>query len=200
MKMLSFKPGLSLKGRKLHPVRGFDGKPFHPPLTDIPVGAYVIAPVLDIAAYLFRGSAWSSGLHEAARWVFMVGAFFALLAVITGVADWLTTEKGTQIRRMANAHALTMFTTSALVATSLILRTGDAFPGPHAIYAALGAVILLLVTIGGTLGGSMVFEYGFNVQNSKDHPVYHPSETDLVHGEPKAASLKIPETEQVQKE
>lgn len=200
MKMFSFKPGISLKGRKLHALRGFDGKPFHPPLTDIPVGAYVIAPILDIAAYLFRDSALASELHQAARWVFMVGAFFALLAVVTGVADWLTTEKGTQIRRTANAHALTMFTTSALVATSLILRAGDAFPGPHAIYALLGLVILLLVTIGGTLGGSMVYDYGFNVQNSKDHPVYHRSETDVVHGKPKPSSIKIPDAEQVQKE
>ena len=39
MRTFSFRPALTLKGRKFKGLRGFAGKPFHPPLTDIPVGA-----------------------------------------------------------------------------------------------------------------------------------------------------------------
>ena len=41
---LSFRPSLTLKGRKFFgPLRGAAGKPVHPPLTDIPSAAYMFA-------------------------------------------------------------------------------------------------------------------------------------------------------------
>jgi hypothetical protein len=52
-KLFSIKPALSLKGRKFKGIRGFAGKPFHPPLTDIPVAAYILAAVFDLIS--FRG-------------------------------------------------------------------------------------------------------------------------------------------------
>ena len=37
---LTFRPALTLKGRKFFgPLRGWAGKPVHPPLTDIPIAA-----------------------------------------------------------------------------------------------------------------------------------------------------------------
>jgi hypothetical protein len=33
--------------------------------------------------------------------------------------------------------------------------------------------------LGASLGGGMVFDYGFNVETSGDHPVWHASETDV---------------------
>jgi hypothetical protein len=46
MRRLSFQPGLELRGRKFKGLRGFAGKPLHPPLTDATVGAYTIGPSL----------------------------------------------------------------------------------------------------------------------------------------------------------
>jgi hypothetical protein len=46
-KLFSIKPALSIKGRKFKGIRGFAGKPFHPPLTDIPVAAYILAAAFD---------------------------------------------------------------------------------------------------------------------------------------------------------
>ena len=41
---LTFRPALTLKGRKFFgPLRGWAGKPVHPPLADIPIAAYEIA-------------------------------------------------------------------------------------------------------------------------------------------------------------
>ncbi len=36
-----------------------------------------------------------------------------------------------------------------------------------------------LVAVGATYGGSLVFDYGFNVETSGDHPVWHESEDDV---------------------
>jgi hypothetical protein len=48
----------------------------------------------------------------------------------------------------------------------------------------LGVTILLvlaaaLVSLGATYGGSLVYDYGFNVETAGDHPVWHESEKDV---------------------
>ena len=43
-------------------------------------------------------------------------------------------------------------------------------------------VIALLVSIGATFGGSLVFDYGFNVETAGDHSVWHMSEQDVFPG------------------
>jgi len=45
--------------------------------------------------------------------------------------------------------------------------------------AALSVVIGLLVSVGATFGGSLVYDYGFNVETAGDHPVWHKSDTDV---------------------
>jgi uncharacterized membrane protein len=183
MARFSFRPALDLRGRKFRgPLHGFVGKPLHPPLTDVPVGAYVIAPLLDVAAYLWKSNSHALEFHRAAGYVLLVGGVISLATALTGFYDWLDTKKGTQIRRMANAHAWTMITMTLVVLVDLALRyLGSGFDHPSALLALLGIAILVLVVIGGTLGGTMVYDYGFNVVNSRDNPVYHPSETDIMH-------------------
>lgn len=183
MGMMSFKPSLTLKGRKFKWLGGFSGKPFHPPLTDIPSGAYIIAPILDIASYAFSDRAWAPDTYRAAGFIFLIGAVFGALASLTGFNDWLTTRKGTQIRRMANAHAWTMIVMSLLVAFMLYTR----FVATDLLTPSLGILILsiviaLFVTVGGTIGGSMVFDFGMNVEIADpDHPVYKPHAEDMIH-------------------
>ena len=46
MRRFSIRPTLTLKGRKFNGLRGWSGKPLHPPLTDIPITAYFLAAVL----------------------------------------------------------------------------------------------------------------------------------------------------------
>jgi len=43
MAKFSVRPSITFKGRKFLGLRGFTGKPLHPPLTDVPIGAYVLA-------------------------------------------------------------------------------------------------------------------------------------------------------------
>jgi uncharacterized membrane protein len=185
MRRLSFRPALELRGRKFKGLRGLAGKPFHPPLTDVTVGAYTIAPLLLIVAFLFEDSSWAEDMQKAGAWVLLIGGISSVATALTGYADWLNTQKGTQVRRMANAHAWTMITLTVVVLFSLwyifLAEDGEYFSEPSGLSVVLSLVILGLVTIGGTLGGSLTYDWGFNVETATDHPVWHPSEEDVIH-------------------
>jgi uncharacterized membrane protein len=47
----------------------------------------------------------------------------------------------------------------------------------------LSVLAAALVSLGATYGGSLVYDYGFNVETSGDHPVWHKSETDVFPGQ-----------------
>jgi hypothetical protein len=52
----------------------------------------------------------------------------------------------------------------------------------------LSVVAAVLTTVGATIGGSLVFDLGFNVETAGDHPAYHESETDVLPGERRPVS------------
>jgi len=188
MRKFSFRPALTLKGRQFNGLRGFAGKPFHPPLTDVPIGAYVIAAGLDVISFLGRSQQWGHEFFQAATFVFIGGAFVSLFTALTGFWDWLkSTEKGTQARRTANAHAWTMITMTVLVLIDIAVRWFGHYSSTPKRVLALSLLIAALLFIGSTLGGTLVFDYGFNVENSTDHPVWHVSEQDVFHGEKPSA-------------
>lgn len=182
MRTFSFRPAFEIRGRKFKGLRGFAGKPFHPPLTDVPVGAYTIGPVLSIVAFVFSDSAWADGVWRAAGYTMLVGAAVSLFTAATGFADWLNTRKGTQMRRMANAHMWVMLTMTVIVLIALALRfLGGRSETPDTIVLVLDLVIATMVTVGGAIGGSLVYDFGFNVETATDNHVYHVSEHDIIH-------------------
>jgi uncharacterized membrane protein len=183
MRRFSFRPALTLKGRKFMGLRGFSGKPFHPPLTDVPVGAYVLAAAFDVLSWLTNGDL-AHDLFRAGTFTLIGGFVVSLGAALTGFMDWRTsTPKGTQARRTVNAHAWTMITTTLVVVVDIAVRLGsDATSTPLGV-AALTVIAALLTAIGGTIGGTLVYDYGFNVKTAGDSPVWHESERDLLPGE-----------------
>lgn len=182
MRVFSFRPAFELRGRKFKGLRGFAGKPFHPPLTDIPVGAYTIGPVLSVVAFLFRDASWANGVWAAAGYTMLVGAVVSVATAATGIADWTNTTKGTQMRRMANAHMWVMLGMTAIVIVALALRfLGGQNDEPAVVVLILDLVVAVLVTAGGTIGGSLTYDFGFNVETAGDNHVYHVSEHDIVH-------------------
>lgn len=187
MPKFSVRPSLTIKGRKFQGLRGFTGKPFHPPLTDVPIGAYVLAAAFDAISWLWHTQSWSSDFFKAATLVLVGGAVVSLGAALTGFMDWLrSVPRGTQARRTANAHAVTMLTVTALVVIDIILRLGEygsAAPTTSFVLAALSVVIALVTAFGATMGGTLVFDYGANVTTAGDSPAWHESDRDLMPGE-----------------
>src|SRR3954447_7037035 len=188
MRRFSFGPALSMRGRKNKGLRGLAGKPFHPPLTDVPITAYLFAAVFDVLSAALHNSHHELGrqLYVAGTWTLLGGAGVSLLAALTGWADWhRSSQPGTQARRTINAHALTMITVTVIVLVDLAIR---GLGQQDRLYTSPGVMVLsviaaLLVSVGATLGGSLVYDYGFNVETSGDHPVWHQNEVDVLPGQ-----------------
>jgi uncharacterized membrane protein len=185
MRHFSFRPAFTFRGRTFKGLRGWSGKPLHPPLTDIPIGAYILGAVFDVISIAGQDHAWSRDFYRAGTFAFVAGAAVSLLTALTGFWDWLrSTQPGTQARRAANAHAITMVTVTVLVLADLALRI-FAYPDEQytgVVVLGLSLVAAVLLVAGAALGGLLVFEYGFNVETAGDSPVWHPSERDILPG------------------
>jgi len=187
VRKFSVRPTLTLKGRTFKGLRGWSGKPLHPPLTDFPIVAYVLAAVFDVVSVIAgEDHAWARELWHAGTWLFVGGAAVSVLAALTGLWDWWkSSEAGTQARRTINTHAAIMVTVTVLALVDIAWRLSDyrTEPVTPVGIAVLSFVIALLVSVGATFGGSLVYDYGFNVETAGDHPVWHKSETDVFPGQ-----------------
>lgn len=155
-------------------------------MTDFPITAYILAAVFDvISAIGGAGHGWPREFWHAGTYTFIGGAGVSLLAALTGFWDWRkTSEPGTQARRTINTHASVMLTVTVL-ALGVAWRLNDyhAQPSTPGGIVALSVMIAVLVSIGATFGGSLVYEYGFNVETAGDHPAWHKSEQDVFPGQ-----------------
>lgn len=183
-RLFSIKPALTLKGRKFKGLRGFAGKPFHPPLTDIPVACYVLVAVFDVISFVSYSRNEESTLARdffiSGTHVIVVGAIASVPTIITGFWDWLkSTPPRTQAWRTANWHMAVMLTMSMVVALNILLRLGYWEGGySEPLVTGLSVLIGLLVSFGALYGGALVYEYQFNVE-SLDGRVWEEHETDV---------------------
>ncbi len=124
------------------------GHPLHPAITDVPIGAFFVAIVLDIAGET-RG-AFLAGA---------VGQLAFLGSVVTGLTDYTDTDG--RARSRAVVHGATMVIGGALTAASLVLRNGGATGG------GLPGILLvtgfLVIALGAYVGGDVVFALGNQV-------------------------------------
>ena len=145
------------------------GKPLHPPLTDVSIGAYTAG-----VAMLVAGAA---GLEEeqmahGALIAISVGLIVALPTAITGLLDWLDIPKGTPARTNATIHLFVMLAATVLFAvTWLAQRPGYNDDEVKTLALVLGIVSELSLAVGGNIGGANVFVYGDRVLKRSDIPV-----------------------------
>ena len=185
-RLFSIKPGITLKGRKFKGLRGWAGKPSHPPLTDIPIGAYIIAAVFDVISTVKGGGGVGEDLFRAATWVMIVGLVVSIPTALTGFWDWWkSTPRGTQAWRTANWHMAVMLTVTALVVLHLMLRLSTSefdASSTTLTQAIFSVVIAALVSFGAAYGGALVYDYEFNVEQDKGY-AWSESETDRMPGD-----------------
>ncbi len=185
MRHFSFRPPLSLRGRRFKGLRGWAGKPFHPPLTDVPVAAYLLAAAFDLISFIGQDEPWARDFYRAATFTFVGGVAVSVLAALTGFWDWLrSSTPGTQARRTINTHAWIMILVSVLALADSGLRLfayGDS-GHTNGLLVMLSLLSAGLVSLGALYGGALVYEYGFNVETAGDHPVWHVSEEDVFSG------------------
>jgi uncharacterized membrane protein len=201
-RLFSIRPGITLKGRRFMGIRGWAGKPTHPPLTDIPIASYVLVAAMDVVSYFAargnpagRPGAVAHDFFVAGTIVLIAGGLVSLATVATGFWDWwkgmarrktgpLGQAHHTQVWRTANWHMAVMVSVTLIVAVDIALRLVQF--DRHA--AQLPTVILSvlaggLVAYGATYGGSLVFDYQFNVMSlGKDSTVWDETEVDQFPG------------------
>ncbi|HWC71135.1 MAG TPA: DUF2231 domain-containing protein [Actinomycetota bacterium] len=189
-KIYSIRPTWSLRGRRFQGLRGFTGKPFHPPLTDFPVVCYALAAVFDLISFFSPADdAKAQDFFAAATFVMVAGFVVGLGAALTGFLDWwkgiprdrrsgpIGRAKHTQVWRTINWHATVMVAVTVITLVDLLLRIPnfeEAQTQPA--WLVLSVLAAALVLFGAAYGGTLVFEYGFNVENVEE--AWNESEQD----------------------
>jgi uncharacterized membrane protein len=119
---------LTDQGREFRGLRGWSGKPLHPPLTDFPIAAYVLAAVFDvISAIGGEDHEWAHDLWRAGTYAFIGGV------AVSGVRgpdrplgrQELVGRPEPRQRRTINTHATIMISVTVLAIVDLIWRLND---------------------------------------------------------------------------
>jgi nitrite reductase/ring-hydroxylating ferredoxin subunit/uncharacterized membrane protein len=125
------------------------GHPLHPVLTDLPLGAWTTALVLDAAA----AAGHDRGMARAANVAVAVGLVGALGAAVTGLTDW--SETSGQTRRTGLVHGLMNLTATGLFAASYVLRRNR----PRRAAGRNCSTMGYAVAVGAAyLGGNLVYD------------------------------------------
>jgi nitrite reductase/ring-hydroxylating ferredoxin subunit/uncharacterized membrane protein len=154
------------------------GHPLHPVLTDIPIGSWTAAAVLDALEQVTGNRALGRGADAAIG----LGILGALGAAITGLTDWRHTDG--RARRLGLAHGLLNTGALALYTTSMILRQLQARRAGRGV-AALGFVV---ANAAAYLGGHLVFGEQIGV----DHTAAQVPPAEFV---PVLSEAELPENE-----
>ena len=128
------------------------GHALHPIMTDVPIGAWTSAVVLD----------WSGGKESrsAADRLILMGVLAAGATVATGWSDWADAEQGNAgVRRSGLVHAAANGTATALMIGSYLARKRGA-RGRGRLLSLAGSAAL---GAGGWLGGHLSYTRGSGV-------------------------------------
>jgi len=143
--------------------RGLPGHPIHPPLTDATIGVYTLATIaglLDVTSISDQAAAhaWWLGL--------LAGLLLTVPTALTGLLDWLTITWWTPLWRTATWHMVAMLSATVFFALALVLGHDSFTAGTlGASDLVLTLIGFALLTLGGWLGGTIVYVHGMRVLN-----------------------------------
>jgi uncharacterized membrane protein len=149
-------------------LKGLAGHPLHPPLTDATIGTYTFATA---AAVLSRLGVSEHNMATAWWLALVAGLIVSAPTALAGFVDWLDIPTGTPLWRTATLHLSVMLTATILFAITAGAGHSDYVDGT----IGGGSLILTLVafatlTLGGWLGGAIVFVHGMRVLSLVDEP------------------------------
>jgi uncharacterized membrane protein len=129
------------------------GHPLHPVLTDLPIGFWTSGWVLDLVG--------GERHAPSAQLLTGLGVLSVLPTAATGAADWRSLSP--HDKRLGLLHAASNVTATALYAASWVARRrGDRRRG-----LVLGHLGAAAATLGGALGGELVFRRGAGVDRPR---------------------------------
>jgi uncharacterized membrane protein len=132
------------------------GHAVHPMLTDIPIGCWTSASILDVLG--------GRSSRKAATLLLALGNAAAFPTIATGLAEWLEAEPAA--RRVGFVHAGANAAGLACYSASLLAR----LRGRHLRGAAWALAGMGAATVGGLLGGHMAFGMKVGSRHPADTP------------------------------
>jgi uncharacterized membrane protein len=163
--------------------KGLPGHPLHPPLTDATIGIYTAATAFGVLSAL-----GVSERNTATAWwlALLLGLIVTGPTALTGLMDWLGITRGTPLWRTATIHLVAMVTATVFFLLAVIVGHSGYVDGA----VTGGSLVLTLVgfgmlTLGGLLGGTVVFVHGMRVLNLVEEPT-HRAAAPLPHAEKEA--------------
>jgi len=128
------------------------GHPLHPVLTDVPIGVWSAAAILDVIP----------GTGPASATLIATGCASAVPTAVTGWADWSRLHPPHQ--RVGLVHAAANGLALAFYSSSLVARArGRSLTGKAMAYAGFSALM-----VGGYLGGHLVFRQAAGANHTAD--------------------------------
>jgi uncharacterized membrane protein len=149
-------------------LKGFPGHPLHPPLTDATIGIYTAATIFAVL-----GAAGVSEKNMATGWwlALVVGLVVSALTSVTGLVEWLGITRWTPLWRTATLHMLSMLVATGVFALTAAFGHDRYVAGDMSTLTLIGTLVGFgLLTLGGWLGGTVVFVHGMRVLNLVDEP------------------------------
>lgn len=134
------------------------GHSLHAVLVDVVIGGATAALLLDVLRVLFS----VEGLETATTWVLALAWLSAIGAILSGLTDYKDTAPNSAERDVAGLHGLVNIVATVAFTISLLQRLGDAHDG------AFWTLLLgyLVISVGGYIGGHVVFKYGYMVNHN----------------------------------
>ncbi|GAA4479965.1 hypothetical protein GCM10023190_24020 [Enteractinococcus fodinae] len=128
------------------------GHQLHPPLTDVPIGAWAMASVLDLTG--------GEQMRPASQRLVALGILSSIPVAITGASDW--SDSYGKARRVGTAHALANSMGMEFQIMSWLARRKDR----HVLGASLSLIGLGFTGAAGYLGGHLSFDMGVGVNHA----------------------------------
>ena len=130
----------------------FLGHQLHPPLTDVPIGAWAMASVLDLTG--------GEKMRPASQRLVALGILSSIPVAITGASDW--SESYGKERRVGTVHAIANSMGMNIQILSWLARRKDR----HVLGASLSLIGLGFTGAAGYLGGHLSFDMGVGVNHA----------------------------------
>ena len=130
--------------------------PIHPLLVPVPIGAFCLVLVGDIAHLLTADPFW----YRFSTVAINVGITFAILAAAVGAIDYLGLRLSRRASAIATWHALTNVAVVSLYAFSDVIRMGGAGLRSGRWWTAFtcSTASFVLLAVAGWLGGKLAYE------------------------------------------
>jgi uncharacterized membrane protein len=101
----------------------------------------------------------------------LVALVVTVPAALTGLADWLSITWGSELWKTATAHMLAMISASVIFLVALLTGHHDWQVGNiQALPFVLTVCGFVVLTVGGWLGGAIVFTHGMRVLSLPEAP------------------------------